>query len=452
MKEALGRPFRRAIAAAATITGRRFGMLVASSLVATSVIVASAITNPSSDGPLAALLGRSLASSTTPPSSPATPGAESSTSPSSPAQTAAHNAVRASGAAPASSAAAIGTPEEEESSEAGETEEEPGTSTTPTTATATAGRIKHVFVISLASPGYEEAFGSGSEMPYLAGTLRPQGELLSGYSLLGSSGLPNDIAAISGQPPNPSTQTNCSTNAEFPPKTAPNKSGVVTASGCLYPVEALTIADQLSSGGFQWKAYMEGMAGTGGKPENCVHPSSGSAEPPAEGGYAARQNPFVYFNSLLELGACASSDVPLTELGTNLAQVTSTPNYSFIAPSLCDAGVPGECPDGAPSGPSSADAFLSKWVPQILASPAYQKDGLLMITFDEAPASGTPPKVGTLLLSPFVTHNTTDASPYNPYSLLRSTEDLFGLTYLGEAKGSKVGSFAPALLGETGGD
>jgi phosphatidylinositol-3-phosphatase len=451
MKEALGRPFRRAVAAAATLTGRRFGMLVASSLVATSVIVASAITNPANDGPLAALLGRSLASSTTPPSSPATPVAESSSAASSPTPST-HGAVKASSGAPASTAA-IDTPEEEEGSEVEETEEEPGTSTTPTTPTATAGRIKHVFVISLASPGYEAAFGPASQMPYLAGTLRPQGELLSGYSLLGSTGLPNDIAAVSGQPPNASTETNCSTNAEFPPKTAPNKSGVITASGCLYPVEALTIADQLSSGGFQWKAYMEDMAGTAGKPENCVHPSSGSAESPAQGGYAARQNPFVYFNSLLELGACASSDVPLTELGTDLGTISSTPNYSFIAPSLCDAGVPGECSTGSPSGASSADAFLSEWVPQILASPAYQKDGLLMITFDEAPPSPTtPPKVGTLLLSPFVTHNTTDASPYNPYSLLRSTEDLFGLTHLGAAEGSTVSSFAPALLGETGGD
>ncbi len=449
MKEALGRPFRRAVAAAATLTGRRFGMLVASSLVATSVIVASAITNPANDGPLAALLGRSLASSTTPPSSPATPVVEPSSSPSSPAPSS-HGAVNASSGAPASTAAIEG-PEEEES-EVKETEEEPGTTTTPTTPTATAGRIKHVFVISLASPGYEAAFGPASEMPYLASTLRPQGELLSGYSLLGSTGLPNDIAAISGQPPNASTEANCSTNAEFPPKTAPNKSGVITASGCLYPVEALTIADQLSSGGFQWKAYLEDMAGAAGKPENCVHPSSGSAESPTQGGYAARQNPFVYFNSLLELGACASSDVPLTELGTDLGTINSTPNYSFIAPSLCDAGVPGECPTGAPSGASGADAFLSKWVPQILASSAYQKDGLLMITFDEALPSPTLPKVGTLLLSPFVTHNTTDASPYNPYSLLRSTEDLFGLTHLGAAEGSTVSSFAPALLGETGGD
>ena len=41
----LTRPFERAMAAAATLTGKRFGLLVASSVVATSAIVAAAATN-----------------------------------------------------------------------------------------------------------------------------------------------------------------------------------------------------------------------------------------------------------------------------------------------------------------------------------------------------------------------------------------------------------------------
>ena len=35
-------------------------------------------------------------------------------------------------------------------------------------------------------------------------------------------------------------------------------------------------------------------------------------------------------------------------------------------------------------GLARADAFLKEWVPLILASPAYQKDGLLLIVADEA--------------------------------------------------------------------
>jgi phosphatidylinositol-3-phosphatase len=445
----LTRPFHRAVAAAAMITGRRFGLLVASSLVATSAIVASAIINPPDEGPLAALLGRSFAAGNT--STATSPAPANNFEPTADATgpfegPASKKATTASGAGTA--------PTQSSTPEASSPEGSPA-GPTPNGSTPKAGRIKHVFVISLASPGYEAAFGSNSQMPYLATTLRPQGELLSGYSLLGGAGAPNEIAAVSGQPPNPSTQANCSTYAEFPSNAPANKQGVVSGSGCVYPVETLTIADQLSSGGFQWRAYMEGMTGATGKPENCVHPASGAVEQPAQGGYAARQNPFVYFHSLLDLGACASSDVPLTELSGDLSKVSSTPNYSFIAPDLCDAGVAGQCPAGAPSGPAAADSFLAQWAPKILASPAYKQDGLLIVTFGEAspPASASPtPQAGALLLSRYVTKGSTDAGAYNPYSLLRSTEDLFGLSHLAGAGGSTVKSFAPALRGETGGD
>ena len=260
-----------------------------------------------------------------------------------------------------------------------------------------------------------------SKMPYLSTTLRPQGELLSGYSLLGAGGLPNTIAAVSGQPPNPSTQANCPAYSNFPASAKVTSKGVISGSGCVYPVETLTLADELAVGRFSWRAYMEGMVDPEtGKAENCVHPEPELPDQPALGGYAARQNPFVYFHSLLDLGECSSNDMPLTGLETDLSKATTTPNYSYIAPDLCDAGVVGQCPAGAPSGAASADAFLSQWVPKILASPAYKEDGLLIVTFDElnppeAGASASPPaanpQVGALLLSRFLSPNSTDSTP-----------------------------------------
>ena len=76
-----------------------------------------------------------------------------------------------------------------------------------------------------------------------------------------------------------------------------------------------------------------------------------------------------------------TNDVPLTELEKDLKKADSTPNYSYISPNLCNAGVAGQCPVGAPDGAASADAFLASWVPKILASPAYKQDGLLIVTF-----------------------------------------------------------------------
>ncbi len=60
MKGALSKRVDKAVAAAASLTGKRFGLLVASSLVATSAIVAGAMTGTGDAGALAALVGRKL--------------------------------------------------------------------------------------------------------------------------------------------------------------------------------------------------------------------------------------------------------------------------------------------------------------------------------------------------------------------------------------------------------
>jgi hypothetical protein len=301
-------------------------------------------------------------------------------------------------------------------------------------------------------------------MPYLSATLRPQGDLLSNYSLLGEAGLPNQIAALSGQPPNASTTAGCSTYAEFPPTAKASPNGVVSGSGCVFPVETLTLADQLGSSRLTWRAYVDGMVDPAtGASANCVHPGPEEIETVLPGGYAARQNPFVYFHSLLDLGDCSANDQPIDGLTADLRKAEKTPSFSFIAPTLCNSGATGQCPAGAAEGPASADAFLSTWVPKILASPAYKADGLLIVDFAAAnppPATpeGTPAPVvdslhvGALLLSPFLTPGSTDAAPYNPYSILRSNEDLFGLDPLGLAAAAKTKSFAPSLLKENGGD
>lgn len=460
---ALRSRFDRAAAAAASLSSRRFGLLVASSLVATSAVIAAAMTGTNGLGPLAGLIDRSLAADrTSAPSTPAAP--ERATAPSGP-------------AGPAEPAPAPSPPAPLRAPEAIPASEPEAPAPPPESPLPEAGPIQHVFVISLSSPGYEAAFGSTPQMPYLASTLRPKGVLLSGYSLLGEAALANSIAAVSGQPPNPDTSADCPTYTEFPSSAKANASGVVAGNGCVYPVETLTLADQLGSARLSWRAYIGGMADETGKPANCAHPEPDTAEAPAPGAYSSRLNPFVHFHSLLDLGDCASNDVPLTGLDKDLRKVTTTPSYSYISPDPCAAGIAGQCEPGATEGAAAADAFLAELTPKILASPAYKQDGLLIVTFggvtpvsaqpatsaepaSAAPAESTPTapeatselKVGTLLISRFVTPGSTDAAAYNPYSLLRSTEDLFGLSHLARASGAKVKSFAPAPLGESGGD
>lgn len=450
---------RAAIAAAASLTGKRFGLLVASSVVATSAIVAAAATDQPEASPLATMLGHSLAAERTPVSTPTPlePAAEPEPEEEAPAPAVAHEPspepepVVPEETAPepvvvpeetAPEPAPVPTPE----AEPGEETEAPAPPPKPK-----AGRIKHVFVVSLAGSGYDAAFGAGtaSQMPYLNGTLRPKGLLLTNYSVLTEATLPNGIAAISGQAPNKGTEAECP----------------VFTEECLYAVETSTIAEQLEVGSFTWRAYMEGMVDpTTGKPANCVYPLGTEEEKVEPGGYSARLNPFTHFHSLLDVGGCAEGDVPITELKKDLKSEAKTANYSYISPDLCSAGVPEGCPEGAPTGAAAADAWLAETVPLILESPAYKKDGLLIVTFGgvnppPVPAEGetapppppNPLKTGAVLVSKFITKGSTDAARYNPYSLLRTSEELFGLGYLAEAGGTKVKTLGPALLGESGG-
>jgi hypothetical protein len=430
-------PLQRAIAAAATLNGKTLALLIASSLVATSGIVVSAMSGSGGLNPLAAAAAQQLLEEH-PAAATAVPEVTPEPTPSRAARPA--GPVTA-GDPPPPATAQEGVPPT--APPAGEAQPE-----TPATPAAEpeapkAGPIQHVFLISLASPGYEAAFGTTSQMPYLSATLRPKGVLLTNYSLLDTAALPNGIATISGQAPTAATKADC---PEY--------------EKCLFPVETLTLADQFGTDRFSWHAYLEGMANPEGKPDNCVHPEPDATEAPATGGYSAKLNPFVFFHSLLDLGDCASNDVPASRLAKDLKKKPdAVANFNYIAPDLCDSGFRGQCPEGSPDGAAAANAWLEKTAGEILASPAYKKDGLLIVSFgaadpataEELAAAGADPlKVGALLVSPLLTAGGTDGAAYGPYSLLRSVDELFGLSPLAEAEGAKVHSFASAFVaGET---
>jgi hypothetical protein len=120
--------------------------------------------------------------------------------------------------------------------------------------------------------------------------------------------------------------------------------------------------------------------------------------------------------------------------------------------------------DGGPGGLPGADAWLQQWIPMITSSPAFQQDGVLVITFDESggpqsdagaccgegPGPNSPlpgisglggGRVGALVISPFVRPGTWSTTPYNHYSLLASLEEVFGLPKLGYAAAPGLNRF-----------
>lgn len=323
-----------------------------------------------------------------------------------------------------------------------------------------APKIRHIFVINLENKGYDTTWGTGSKAPYLSQTLRAHGRLLTQYHGIGHASLDNYIAQVSGQAPNLATQLDCPFYTNFAQVGTFGHQQAV-GLGCVYPAGVKTVADQLNAKGLSWKGYMQDMA------TPCLHPAinslDGTQQAKVGAQYASRHDPFVYFHSIIDGSGCAAHVVNLKALPADLHSAATTPNLSYITPDLCEDGHDSPCVDGRPGGLVSADAFLRTWVPRILAAPAYRKDGLLVITFDEADTSdasaccGEGPginaplpgltglgggRVGALLLSPTVTAGSTDTRPYNHYGLLKTIEDTFGLDHLGNAALPAVQSFS----------
>jgi hypothetical protein len=321
--------------------------------------------------------------------------------------------------------------------------------------------IKHVFVINIENKGYAETFGANSRAPYLAGKLRRKGVLLDHYYATAHNSLPNYLAQISGQAPNVSTQLDCQSYSKFVVTGPPvDPGGQAVGSGCVFPKGVPTLPRQLSHERITWKGYLQQMR----KP--CRHPRLGDPDPTQQASpgdnYAVRHNPFMYFRGITaNREYCRRHVRPLDDLRHDLQKRRRTPHLAYITPDLCRDGHDDPCANGQKGGLARVDAFVRKWAPRILRSPAFRKDGVLVITADESdspvedssaccgedanpgpnemlggpgiagPGGG---RIGALVISPFTRPNTWSTTPYNHYSLLASLEELYRVPKLGMAQ------------------
>jgi hypothetical protein len=183
----------------------------------------------------------------------------------------------------------------------------------------------------------------------------------------------------------------------------------------------------------------------------------------------------MYFQSITKnKKLCDSHVLSFKPLKHDLKKIRTTPNYSWITPNSCYDGHDWpKCQDGKPGRMPRVNHFLKRWIPRIMASPAYKKNGLIVVTTDEAthdedagaccgevsglgfddpahpnmnepgvygPGGG---RVGAVLLSRFIKPGTVSTVPYNHFSMLRSIEDIFGLHHLGDAQMPQVHPFGP---------
>jgi hypothetical protein len=283
--------------------------------------------------------------------------------------------------------------EEEENEAAAAPEEEP------------LPAVKHAWLIVLGENSYEDTYGAAAAAPYLTRTLPKKGELIPNYYGVAGGVLANEIALLSGQGPTPETSANCPDYTAITPATVSLSAEQVEGNGCVYPSTTESLPTQLEAKELEWRAYVEDMENGGaiGQPWRCRKPTLGAADSiqPSPGDqYANWRNPVVYFSAIAEGPECEKHDVGFEILSRDLKAPKKTPALSLIFPNACHSGGELECEPGAPTGAHAAVSLLKTLVPAIMASPAYEEGGLILITSAQAPQAGEHPDPSACCLAP----------------------------------------------------
>ena len=155
-----------------------------------------------------------------------------------------------------------------------------------------------------------------------------------------------------------------------------------------------------------WRALQEAM------PVHCYRGTTNR--------YAVRHNPAAYYTWLHH---CGAHDLPFNG-GPDLSA-----RFTFITPGICH--------DMHDCSVAVGDAWLSQYIPTVLARPAYRYGStVVVITWDEG--EGYDQHIATLVLSPYVRPGLRVNRYLNHYSLLRTTENLLGYGHLGHAASSSA--------------
>ncbi len=248
-------------------------------------------------------------------------------------------------------------------------------------------RLSHVVVVMFENKGFDKVAGA-SEAPTFNGLSRRGARLSHAYGVAHPS-LPNYLALISG-----STQgitddcTSCSVNAK-------------------------SLADTLAARGRSWKGYAEGL------------PSPGFTGGGA-GRYAKKHMPFLYFDPVTRDARRRKRVVPYTAFGADV-RTRRLPNLSFVVPDLCN--------DMHDCSVATGDAWLKRFLPQVLRSPQMRR-GAVFVLFDEADdddrrGGGHIPE---WVVGPAVKRGVSFRRPVTHYGVLRTLEDALGVRRLGASR------------------
>jgi hypothetical protein len=279
-------------------------------------------------------------------------------------------------------------------------------------------RFGHVFVIVGENTDYQHL--TPTSAPYLMTTIRPTSAWFANYYAATHWSQANYVALTSGQ----------FTACEQADRGYACRDGVDN------------LFHQLDVAQMNWKVWLE--SGTArcdtGSGSNCA-----SNDPcPLAGFYTSGNPPINYTN--ISYDECLANDVPagtaddgMASFNANLA-TGNVADFNLVIPNGCDDGERNCKPVN--DRYRQFDDFLAREVPLIEASPAFGRNGVIVVTYDEDQRMGGLAAKNDLgsgghimcaLLSPLVRPGEYGSKTYS-YSVLRTLQDGFGLTpYLGAA-------------------
>jgi hypothetical protein len=242
----------------------------------------------------------------------------------------------------------------------------------------------HVYLIVLENLPSSVVIGN-NEAPYF-NSLAGQGALATDYHSVARPSQPNYVELAAGQTFGIQDDAN-------------------------HDLDGPMLADQLDAAGRSWSVSAENL------PSPCFIGATASGGRDSDGTYARKHEPFISFTSVSgDPSRCGSYLHDLTAFDPAEA------DFQLIVPNLCHDGH--DCPL------STADAWLSGFVPRILTSAAFADGGVLFITADEADRFGT--TVPMLVVGIGVLPGTRWYAQRNHASWLRTVQDAWGLPCLAD--------------------
>ena len=171
------------------------------------------------------------------------------------------------------------------------------------------------------------------------------------------------------------------------------------------------VADQIEAAGLTWRSYQESMG------EPCLLEARYPYDP--------KHNPFVFFDDINGWDGrtfqrperCLQNVVDYSQLDADLAS-GNLPRYVFITPDLKN--------DMHDEPIGVGDAWLSREVPKILASKAWQDGGVLFLTWDEGGGHNSDDPA-MIVISPLASPHHVSKVRYDTTSYLKTVQAILGL-------------------------